>query len=404
MTKKTDNQESLLAAASGDTGLKLGARDETWDAGAAEKAMGEADLPRMHFWKDPNGDPKTKAAYKLPFATPDGGAHAVWGGVTAAAQRLSSTQIPSADVAGVKSKIAAFYAQAAKLYNDDTIKVPWENDTAESLRERIVKLKAVSLGAGFSEQFKAGFDGVTIPARLSNFTITAAAVGQPTKWQATLLVEGEPTEDMRMIAPGATTWRELPLTLCAMLDSGHVDVVTQAPLCGRIDTIERQGNDIVATGIFDEGEYGIEIARLVADKTLNGISVDMAVLAYEIQVNGEVISSDSALPDAVEGEDEVLMVITEGVIGSATVCPFQAIANATIQVTASADESVWTFSRKFEAQTDAASLQTRVSSLETELAAVRSQLTAEKNTTAILLRAVDSSNEVIKALIPGSDK
>lgn len=118
-------------AASGSTSLPLGARDEAWDAGAAEKAMdGAAELARFHFWKDPNGDPAVKSSYKLPFGTPEGGGHAVWRGVTAAAQRLSSTQIPDGDVAGVKAKIAAYYSKARAKYNDDSIQVPWQASNA----------------------------------------------------------------------------------------------------------------------------------------------------------------------------------------------------------------------------------------------------------------------------------
>jgi HK97 family phage prohead protease len=120
-------------AASGSTSLPLGARDEAWDAGAAEKLMDTAaDLARFHFWKDPDGDPAVKASYKLPFGTPADGGHAVWRGVTAAAQRLGSADIPDADVAGVRAKIAAYYSKARAKYEDDSIQVPWQTEkTAE---------------------------------------------------------------------------------------------------------------------------------------------------------------------------------------------------------------------------------------------------------------------------------
>ena len=125
----TSSADALLEAfaAAGSTTLPLGPRDETWDAGEAVKSLEDDDFPKAYFWRDPDGDPKTKAAYKLPFAhrTSDG-LHAVWRGVTAAAQRLSATKIPEGDVAGVQKRIGAYYAKARKQYGDDSIVAPWE--------------------------------------------------------------------------------------------------------------------------------------------------------------------------------------------------------------------------------------------------------------------------------------
>jgi HK97 family phage prohead protease len=123
--------------ASGSTDLPLGARDEKWDSGEAVKSLHVPDdLKKAYFWRDPNGDPDTKSAYKLPFAERDndGGPgvaefHAVWKGVTAAAAALQGSQggvdLPQADRDAVKSKIEAYYKKAAKQYNDDNIEVPW---------------------------------------------------------------------------------------------------------------------------------------------------------------------------------------------------------------------------------------------------------------------------------------
>jgi HK97 family phage prohead protease len=130
-------------AASGDTSLSLGDRDESWDAGAAKKALDPSDYKRAFFWRDPDGDPKTLAAYKLPFASPSGGLHAVWAGVTAAAAAVQGSRggvdIPSDDVAGVKAKIEAFYTKAKKKYDDDSIEVPWGGEsTLHAGRERLL--------------------------------------------------------------------------------------------------------------------------------------------------------------------------------------------------------------------------------------------------------------------------
>jgi len=120
-----------LRSVVGSTSLSLGARDETWDAGAARKALHQDDYSKAFFYRDPSGDPATLAAYKLPFASPSGGLHAVWGGVTAAAQRLSSLQgVSDSDIAGIKKKIAVYYRKAASKYDDDTIQVPWSSGSS----------------------------------------------------------------------------------------------------------------------------------------------------------------------------------------------------------------------------------------------------------------------------------
>lgn len=129
---------SELRAASGDTSLDLGDRNEAWDAGEAKKALDPDDYKRAFFWRDPQGDPKTLAAYKLPFASPDGGLHAVWKAVHSAAGviqgSMGGAHVPDADVPGIKTKIEAFYAKARKKYGDDSIVVPWS--TSKS-RERV---------------------------------------------------------------------------------------------------------------------------------------------------------------------------------------------------------------------------------------------------------------------------
>ena len=139
----------------------------------------------------------------------------------------------------------------------------------------------------------------------------------PDKWTATLVVEGEPTSDGRMIAAGAVGWRELPLTLMAQTTTapGHDGAV----VAGRIDEITREGNVIVARGIFDDSDTGAEISRMVASGVLRGVSVDMAVDEWDLaddSVDGGLIDSG--------------IIIRRGTILGATITPFPAFAQATI--------------------------------------------------------------------------
>lgn len=166
--------------------------------------------------------------------------------------------------------------------------------------------------------------------------LAAALTGAPVKWRAVLAREGEITADGRVIDPGALSWRPLPLTLMAMIvnsESGHAG----SEVAGRIDRIYRDGFDIVGEGIFDVGEYGATIAELVRTRTLRGVSVDIAPEEIEFRPKpGAVQEYDD------EGEPYDLpeiMAVTKGLLLGATVCPFQAIGSATIEVVASESSS-----------------------------------------------------------------
>lgn len=174
------------------------------------------------------------------------------------------------------------------------------------------------------------------------------------RWEATFAPEGKATDDGRMFWPGSIEWRELPLSLMAMTETPGEGGHAGAELAGRIDNIWREGGVIHATGIFDDGEYGGEIGRLVGDGTLRGLSVDIAAREFEIVAREKLFDEDGELrldalekddeeePDLMEilfgGEDSVF-VVTDGVIGMATVCPFPAFEDA--QISLSASGMVW---------------------------------------------------------------
>lgn len=180
------------------------------------------------------------------------------------------------------------------------------------------------------------------------------------EWEAILVPEGKLTEDGRAFAPGSVRWRELPLSLAAMLNTadGH----DGARVCGRIDRIWRDETAglIRAAGVFDDSTFGREIARMVADGVLRGNSVDVAPLDVEVgpasrwfdpegnwAPNEEVAASDLEDVLFVDDLSELpIVVIKDAVIGMSTVCPFPAFAEARIEVGASlvaaANPLVWT--------------------------------------------------------------
>lgn len=208
---------------------------------------------------------------------------------------------------------------------------------------------------------------VTTPPLLAlrDFHLTAAA-GEPTRWQATLLVEGEPTEDGRMIEAGATTWRALPLPLAFMDDSMHAEA-DEAPVVGRIDQIWRAGNLIQAAGVFNDAAtppdlLAIECVQKITDRMITGISVDPVGGDCEIVVTEKPTAEtdesaeermdgivDDTVVEVYDDDLEYLMVYTELVIGGATVCPQQAVAQARIQIVAGAEADLAPFAAAFEA-------------------------------------------------------
>lgn len=98
--------------------------------------------------------------------------------------------------------------------------------------------------------------------------------GDGTPWTGVLVVEGTPTgEDPRRIfAPGSLTWAAPPLALKWQPeeDEGHDGAV----IVGRIDSIMRDGANIIAQGVMDDaGVNGAEAVRLMRKEMLRGVSI-----------------------------------------------------------------------------------------------------------------------------------
>jgi hypothetical protein len=200
-----------------------------------------------------------------------------------------------------------------------------------------------------------GWQAMAASAPIGVFT---AAAGEPIPWRAVLIVEGEETADGRIIDPGAIDWRELPLTLMAMIetDEGH----DGAMVAGRIDNIYRDLGmfsdgriAIVGEGVFDTGDYGVDIARLVADQTLRGVSADLGNVEIQLRPRNAptypVGDSEFDTDDGPDVEpdmdpDDVLVAYVKGTLLGATVCPFPAIGSGAIEiadtVTASGEQIV----------------------------------------------------------------
>lgn len=202
--------------------------------------------------------------------------------------------------------------------------------------------------------------GETLPPANASPTLPDAVLPNRNelRWTGTIALEGTLTDDGRCFAPGSITWRDLPLTLMAQIETqeGH----DGAQVAGRIDRIWREGYLLKASGVFDPGEFGQEIGRMVGDGTLRGVSIDTAIKMYDVAPRADYFDDDgnwAPKDEAAEGEEaedllEVLFseepaifVVTDAVIGATTVCSFPAFADASIELASSlvadANPAIW---------------------------------------------------------------
>jgi hypothetical protein len=187
---------------------------------------------------------------------------------------------------------------------------------------------------------------------------------RPVNWVSDLAFEGRATVDDRFITRDALNWRDLPMTLMAMTvnsGDGHVG----SYVAGRIDLVTRDTHKTMdgtplpkgeaamrGQGQFDmAGENGSEIARLVEDETLRGVSVDLAVQDWQFRdkETGELIDKTDMTPAQEEKAffGEYQLAVTDAVIVAATVCPTPAFDGARISVTAAGDERRWQIVSRF---------------------------------------------------------
>jgi Phage Mu protein F like protein len=163
-------------------------------------------------------------------------------------------------------------------------------------------------------------------AAVDDTTEPAEVVGAA--WTGAIAFEGIDTGDGRIITPGALNWRELPIPLMAQPTSAHgFGDPGPATVAGRIETIERVGDQIIASGIFDTSDSGIEAERLVREGMLTGISIDLAIN------EGEVIPPEDPA-DELEAMFGGTLNVLDGTIMGATIVPFPAFENARIAIVA----------------------------------------------------------------------
>lgn len=163
--------------------------------------------------------------------------------------------------------------------------------------------------------------------------------GQTAPWNGVLAVEGVTTGDGREFAPGALTWRELPIPLRWNMEDSHGgEPRTVAVNVGRIDTIDRVGNELRATGVFNLGsENGRQAYDLVKGNFLRGVSIDAdSIAAPDVEVvlpQGAGDDPDADIFDLLFQQPEKV-IYHGGRISAATLCDIPAFAEAYVALTA----------------------------------------------------------------------
>lgn len=224
-------------------------------------------------------------------------------------------------------------------------------------RPRTIRQAAADLSYRFADADAATEAPIPAPAEPPD----QSAEEQPTSavtWHGVLVQEGVMTGDGRLIEPNALRWENLPLVFrWVEEDNGAHD---GAMVVGRILTATRASNgDIEATGDFDMGSAaGREAARLVDQRLMQGVSVDLDDVSFEIRVAQDVIDEMQAMMDGdmedpadgptdsegrvtvaeIDADDEV-MVTTDARIRAATLVAIPAFADARIELDQPLDQT-----------------------------------------------------------------
>ena len=186
-------------------------------------------------------------------------------------------------------------------------------------------------------------DGAPTLEDMSEAVIEDTAAEAPAAiWEGPLALVGAPTDDKRFLMEA--DHRELPLSLMAQIETadGH----DGARLAARIDEIwtvdtkDDQGRTVTqiwGRGPFDSSEYGQEIARLVEEEFLTGVSIDFAAkesFLLDPETYDVIDAEEMGLEDLLDGD---YLTGLKGTIMGATLVPFPAFAETRVSVvTASA--------------------------------------------------------------------
>jgi hypothetical protein len=243
---------------------------------------------------------------------------------------VASTSYDADDCAPCQQRAAEQTARTlAKLAAESPDRTVFLDDAAKAIKE------AETFGSN--------------PSHSTDPNVPTIVEAKTARWAGVLGFEGEMTGDGRFIAPNAITWAEdefpLPLRIVLKDEGAH----RGAEVVGTIDVIERdeETGALTAEGDIDLGsEIGRETHRLMSRNMMNGVSLDLDDVSFEVRVAADVAAQTTALAHSVdpEGADEPL---PEGTVR----IPVEADGRVVLQESKSDDEVMVTTGARARAAT-----------------------------------------------------
>jgi hypothetical protein len=308
----------------------------TWDGGAATKAVNanESDLRGAHAYVDPSGDPDAKTSYSFPH-------HNINADGTPGAANTTACSSGIAALNGARGGHSVPADEKTAVYNHLSKHIADSGAEPPDLQSSGVTADGESVGV---------IDNADPQDQTSDNTFSMPI----------MLMEGVWTGDSRFINNDALSWRSLPLPAMAKLTTGGYGH-EGASLAGKLTGIERkpvdpdavdgrtgqpypEGTSILsAQGKFDTAADAQEVARLISDGMLRGVSADIGDAVSDlvwIDADGNEVedNDDWDLFDLLFGftasADGVTLgeKIISGRIMGATICPFPAFEDAYVVI------------------------------------------------------------------------
>jgi hypothetical protein len=170
---EVDEDAVVTASVVGSTDLPVADRDAAWDGdgamnrvwAAANDGQDTAAVARAFLYRDPDADPKTKAAWKLGFADVVGGTlKIIPGGVaaTAGGRGVNSASIPDAEKSRIRSKICTLYGKVRAVH-DDWPDCPFDSNSDSGNAAAVQSIREGYDFADMLQAFTAAAHRVEIP-------------------------------------------------------------------------------------------------------------------------------------------------------------------------------------------------------------------------------------------------
>jgi hypothetical protein len=158
-------------------------------------------------------------------------------------------------------------------------------------------------------------------------------------WEGVLAIEGEETGDGREFANGSLGWATPPLPLMYQYETSHGGTTDKSTNVGNITEVWRDGNKIMGRGTIDlDDQYGMQAARKMKGKYLNGVSIDAdSVKESDVELvfaqPDPSMSEEQQLIEMMAGAAPEKTIFHKGRVRGATLVNLPAFVGASLELT-----------------------------------------------------------------------